>query len=50
MQYGFIKSHLTSHAVLDVVTSTYDNIYDIRCTGLVFLDLKKRLIQSFTKY
>ena len=40
-QYGFRKSHSTSHAVLDVVTTSYDNINDNKYTGLVLLDLKK---------
>ena len=40
-QYGFRKHHSTSHAILDIVTKTYDNINNNKYTGLVFLDLKK---------
>ena len=40
-QYGFRKHHSTWHAVLDAITKTYDNINNIECTGLRFLDLKK---------
>ena len=32
-QYGFRKSNSTSHAVLDVATTTYDNINDNKYTG-----------------
>ena len=32
-QYGFRKNHSTSHAVLDVVTTTYDNINDNKHFG-----------------
>ena len=47
-QYGFRKSQWTSHAVLDVVTTTYDSIDDNKYSGLVFLNLKKkRSIWSF---
>ena len=40
-QYGFRKHHSTSHAILHVVTKTYDNINKNEYTDLVFLDLKK---------
>ena len=44
-QYGFQSNISTSHAMLDVVTSCYDNIDDHSCTGLAFVDLKKHLMQ-----
>ena len=40
-QYGFQSNISTSHAMLDVVTSSYDSIDDHFCTGLAFVDLKK---------
>ena len=40
-QYGFQSNISTSHAMLDVVTSCYDNIDDHSYTGLAFVDLKK---------
>ena len=40
-QYGFQSNISTSHAMLDVVTSSYDNIDDHFYTGLAFVDLKK---------
>ena len=40
-QYGFRHSHCTSHAMLDILTSTYDNINNNEHTALLFLDLKK---------
>ena len=42
-QYGFRKNISTSHALLDIVTTTYeyDNIHKKHCTGAIFLDLKK---------
>ena len=39
-QYGFQSNIFTLHAMLDVVTSSYDNIDDHFCTGLAFVDLK----------
>ena len=40
-QYGFQSNISTSHAMLDVVTSSYDNIDDHSYTRLAFVDLKK---------
>jgi len=44
-QYGFRSSLSTMNVVLDVLTSTYDNSNAKKYTGLIFLDIKKRLIQ-----
>ena len=38
-QYSFQSNISTSHAMLDVVTSSYDNIDDHSYTGLAFVDL-----------
>ena len=40
-QYGFRSNHSTHHALLDVLTSSYDNINHKKHTALLFLDLKK---------
>ena len=40
-QYGFRSNHSTIHAILDIITSTYDNIENQVFTGLVLLDLAK---------
>ena len=40
-QFGFRKNISTSHALLDIVTTTYDNIHKKHCTGAIFLDFKK---------
>ena len=40
-QYGFRANHSTIHALLDVITSSYDNINDSKFTALVLLDLRK---------
>ena len=40
-QYGFRSNHSTSHALLDVLTSLYDNIDGGKYTALLLLDLKK---------
>ena len=40
-QYGFRANHSTIHALLDVITSSYDNINNCKFTALVLLDLKK---------
>ena len=42
-QYSFQSNVSTSHAMLDVVTSFYDNIDDHFYTELAFVDLKKAL-------
>ena len=44
-QYGFQSNISTSHAMLNVVTSCYDNIDDHSYTELAFVDLKKHLMQ-----
>ena len=40
-QYGFRENCSTSHAILDIVTSTYDNINNNQYTGMVTLDITK---------
>ena len=40
-QYEFRSSLSTTHAMLDVLTSTYDNINDITITALLLFDLNK---------
>ena len=40
-QYGFRSGLSTSHALLDVVTTTYDNIIKMLYTLLIFIDYKK---------
>ena len=40
-QYGFRKNISASPALLDIVTTTYDNIHKKHCTGAIFLDLKR---------
>ena len=40
-QYGFRASLSTTHAMLDVLTSTYDNINDNTITALLLFDLIK---------
>jgi len=40
-QYGFQSKTSTAHAMLDVITATYDNIHDKLYTGLVLVDLRK---------
>ena len=40
-QYGFQKHTSTTHAVLDIVSTAYDNISQNLFTGLIFLDLRK---------
>ena len=40
-QYGFQRKVSTTHAMLDVIASTYDNIKDNAFTGLVTVDLKR---------
>ena len=40
-QYGFQSNISTMHALLDVATSSYDNIDNYCYTGLAFVDLRK---------
>ena len=40
-QYGFQKSISTAHAIIDIITTSLDNINNKNYTGLFFLDLKK---------
>ena len=40
-QYGFQNNMSTSHAIVDVLTSTYDHIDNNMYTGLILLDFKK---------
>ena len=44
-QYGFHSNISTSHAMLDVVTSSFVNIDDHSFMELALVDLKKHLIQ-----
>ena len=39
-QYGFRPFHSTSHAMLDLLTSTYENINNSKHTALTLLDFK----------
>ena len=39
-QYGFQKSFSTAHAILDIVTSAYENISDDFHSGSAMVDLK----------
>ena len=47
-QYGFQKHTSTTHAVLDIVSTAYDNISQKLYTKLVFLDLRKAFNLSRT--
>ena len=38
-QYGFLKKVSTTHAMLDVVTTIYDNMYEKLFSGLLLIDL-----------
>jgi len=40
-QYGFRRGLSTNHALLDVVTTSYDNIDKLLQTMLIFIDYKK---------
>ena len=40
-QYGFQKGISTAHAILNIVTTTFDNIDRNQFTAIFFLDLKK---------
>ena len=40
-QYGFQSNRSTNHALIDVITNSFDNINDKLYTGLIFLDLTK---------
>ena len=40
-QYGFQSNRSTDHALIDVITHSFDNINDKLYTGLIFLDLTK---------
>ena len=40
-QYGFRSSLSTTHVMLDVLTSTYDNVNDNTITALLLFDLNK---------
>ena len=40
-QYGFRRAYSTSHAMIDILTSTLDNINANKSTALLLLDLKK---------
>ena len=40
-QHGFQQGISTSHAILDILTTAFDNIDRNFYTGLIFLDLRK---------
>ena len=40
-QYGFCPNRSSTHAILDIVSTTYDNINNKKYTGMVMLDLIK---------
>ena len=40
-QYGYQKGISTAHAILNIVTTTFDNISRNQFTAIFFLDLKK---------
>ena len=40
-QYGFCPNKSSTHAILDIVSTTYDNINNKKYTGMVMLDLTK---------
>ena len=40
-QYGFCPNRSSTHAILDIVSTTYDNINNKKYTGMVMLDLTK---------
>ena len=42
-QHEFCSNYSTIHAILDIMTSTNDNIENQMVTGLVLLDLAKAL-------
>jgi len=49
-QYGFRTKHSTSHALIDVLTISFDNICYAKYIALLFLDLKKPSTQLIIKY
>ena len=48
-QYRFRASCSTSHTILDIVTSTYDNIDNNQYTGMVTFDITKVFYTVCTK-
>jgi len=40
-QYGFQANQSTTHAIIDILTTTYDQISNNDYTGIVLLDFKK---------
>ena len=44
-QCGFQKGISTGHAILDIVTNSFDNINHNLCTGLIFLDPCKTFVR-----
>jgi len=40
-QYGFRPAHSTTHAILDILTASLDNINLNQCTALLLLNLRK---------
>ena len=49
-QFGFQGKISTSHAMLDLITTAYDNIDNNLHTGLVFIDFKKAFDIVCQKY
>jgi len=40
-KYGFQKGIFTAHVILDIITTSFDNIHNSKYTGIFFLDLQK---------
>ena len=40
-QYGFRHNHSTIHAMLDLITTCYDNLNGKKFSALIFLDIQK---------
>ena len=49
-QYGFQSNISTSHVMLDVVTSSYDNIDDQSYTGVVFDTMSRNILLTKLNY
>ena len=49
-QNGFRKLYSTEHAILDIVNAVQSNMNNSMFSCGIFIDLKKRLIRSITRY
>jgi len=47
-QYGFQANKSTMHAIIDTLTTTYDQISNNDNTGIVLLDFKTSIRQRIT--